>query len=127
MQLRMKNLNIYGIHLKIHVLEGAGFTKNQYRGRDCLKRGRTSTVCKFKEGLGKEEEGVFKGELIPQCTLYGSKGYSKLVTKKWQWENDGVRKSDDTIHTHTHTKDKYRNFLNYSDRHGAKKRPYSEN
>ena len=82
MQLKIKNLNIYGIHLKIHLLEGAGFTKNQYRGRDCLKTGGLGQFANLRRGIGKEEEGVFKGELIPQCTLYGSKGYSKLVTKK---------------------------------------------
>ena len=59
MQLKIKNLNIYGIHLKIHLLEGAGFTKNQYRGRDCVKRGKTWTVCKFKEGDWQRRGGYF--------------------------------------------------------------------
>ena len=36
--------------------------KNQYRGGDCLKRGRNWTVCRFKGGLGKKEGGgVFEG------------------------------------------------------------------
>ena len=54
-----------------------GFTKNRYRGDDCLKRtggGGAWTVCRFKEGLGKKEGGgggggVFEGGLTPQCTL----------------------------------------------------------
>ena len=37
MDLRMKNFNITGIHWKIRFLGGA-FTKNQYRGANCLKK-----------------------------------------------------------------------------------------
>ena len=37
----MKNFNIFGVHVKIRVLQGrgGGFTKNQYIVWDCLKRG----------------------------------------------------------------------------------------
>ena len=55
MGLRMKN--ILGVHWKIWLLgEGGGvggFTKNQYRRRDCLKRG-VWIVCIFKGGLVKK-------------------------------------------------------------------------
>ena len=60
MRLRMKNFNIFAVHWKIQI-SGGGFTKNQYRGRGCLKRG-AFAVCRFKRGLGKKEEvGVFEG------------------------------------------------------------------
>ena len=51
MRLRMKNLNIMGVHWK-----------RIYRGELPEKWG---TVCRFKEGLVKKEGGV-----IPQCTLW---------------------------------------------------------
>ena len=38
-----------------------GFTKNQYLGRNCLKRG-AWTVCQFKGEAGKKEGGDFEGE-----------------------------------------------------------------
>ena len=64
MVLRMKNVNILGVHWKIWFSGGGGFTKNQYRGgEDCLKKG-ALIVCQFKEGggLGKKEGGgVFEG------------------------------------------------------------------
>ena len=65
----MKNFNIFGVHGKTRVLRdggggggGGGHKKPVYRG-DCLKRGGGAwTVCRFKEGLGKKEEGsVFEG------------------------------------------------------------------
>ena len=58
----MKNFNVFGVYGKIGVLEG-GCSKNQYIGKDCLKRGGGAwTVCRFKGGGGlgnKEEVGVF--------------------------------------------------------------------
>ena len=57
----MKNFNILGVHRKIQVLRGE-FTKNQYIGRDCLKRGVAWTVSGFKGRLGKKEGGgVYEG------------------------------------------------------------------
>ena len=38
MGLRVKNFNAMGVHGKVLFL-GAGFTKNQYRWRNCLKTG----------------------------------------------------------------------------------------
>ena len=38
MGLRMKNLNIFGVHWKIGFLGGSSW-KNQYRGRNHLKKG----------------------------------------------------------------------------------------
>ena len=60
----MRNFNILGFHWKIQLL--GGFTKKQYRGGDCLKRG-AWTVCQYiRGGLGKKEGGgVFEGWLIP--------------------------------------------------------------
>ena len=52
-----------------------GFTKNQYRGDDCLKRAGGSACAQFGNLRGRgglKERVVFflgGGELIPQCTL----------------------------------------------------------
>ena len=65
----MKNFNNFGVHWKIQFLAGGGFTKKQYRGGDCLKRG-AWTVFRFKE------EGACQGRgglMIPQCTLCSEK------------------------------------------------------
>ena len=58
----MKNFNNFGVHWKFNFKLGGGFTKKQYRGGDCLKRG-AWTVWKFKEeGVWQEREGgVFEG------------------------------------------------------------------
>ena len=59
MGLRMKNVNILGVHRKIWLI-GAEFTKNKYRGGNCLKRG-AWTVYGFKGrggGGGGKKEGV---------------------------------------------------------------------
>ena len=45
-----------GVHWKIQFL--GEFMKNQYIGGSCLKGG-TSTVCKFKSGLGEKKEWCF--------------------------------------------------------------------
>ena len=46
-----KNFDIFGVHVKIRVLEGGFYEKPIYKG-NCLKRG-AWTVCRFKgEGLG---------------------------------------------------------------------------
>ena len=39
MRLKMKNLNILGVHWKMWLLKGVGFTKNQYRGGIAQKGG----------------------------------------------------------------------------------------
>ena len=62
MGLKMKNVNIMGVHQ--FLVEG-GHKKIIYI-RNCLKRG----LGQFAGGLAKNrEEGVFEGGLIPQCTL----------------------------------------------------------
>ena len=71
MGLSMKNLDVkYALKNPIFT-GGGGFTKKQYKGGNCLKRG-AWTVCRLKEGLGENEGVVFfmggGGELIPQCT-----------------------------------------------------------
>ena len=66
-----------GVHWKIRLLRvGGGSRKTNIDGGDCLKRGGAWAVCWFKErGLGKKEEGgVFKGGLKPQC-LYKKQTY----------------------------------------------------
>ena len=57
-----------GVHWKIQFL--GEFMKNQYIGGSCLKGG-TSTVCKFKSGLGEKKECVFEegGIDIPMHTM----------------------------------------------------------
>ena len=63
MRLRMKNFNIMGVHRKIQFSEGR-FTKKQYIGGNCLKRGGgTWTACRFKEGAWKKSGwgGIFEG------------------------------------------------------------------
>ena len=60
---RMKNFNVLGVYGKIGVLEG-GCSKNQYIGKDCLKRGGggldSLQMWGGGGGLGnKEEVGVF--------------------------------------------------------------------
>ena len=46
-----------------------GFTKNQYRGGDCLKRG-LGQFANLRRGLGKKNGGgVCEVGLILQCTL----------------------------------------------------------
>ena len=59
--LRIKNLNITGVHQKIQFLGRGGVTKNQYIGGNCLKRG-TWTVCRFNGGLAKIRGVVFLRE-----------------------------------------------------------------
>ena len=45
----MKNYKIFGSSLKNPPFRRE-FRKNQYRGGDCLKRGRAWTVCRFEGG-----------------------------------------------------------------------------
>ena len=60
MGLRLKNIDIMGVHWKIWFLREA-LHENQYTGGGCLKRGAWS-VCRFKKGLGKKRgDGVFEG------------------------------------------------------------------
>ena len=67
MQLRMKNLNIFGVHWAIQLLgQGGGGSQKAHIEGDCLKRGEDfdSLVWQFKRGLGKKEgSGVFEGVL----------------------------------------------------------------
>ena len=54
----MKNLDVkYALKNPIFT-GGGGFTKKQYKGGNCLKRG-AWTVCRLKEGLGENEGVVF--------------------------------------------------------------------
>ena len=53
MELTMKN---YKGSLKIKFLVSEGFTKYQYVGENCLKRG-AWIVCRFRRGLDKNEKG----------------------------------------------------------------------
>ena len=59
----MKNFNIFGVHGKIQVLDG-GFMKNQYIGRDCLKRGGL-------DSLHISVGGVFEGGWYPNAHYDG--------------------------------------------------------
>ena len=53
--------------------------KNQYRGRDCLKRG-TWTVCQFKGSLATKMEGVFlRGVDTPMHTIPTAFKHTGLV------------------------------------------------
>ena len=54
----MKNFNIFGVHGKIRVLEG-GFTKNQYIGGDCLKKGELGHFADLRRGLARERVWCF--------------------------------------------------------------------
>ena len=88
MWLRMKNLNILGVHWKIRILV-RGFTKKQYREGDCPKRG-AWTICKFKRGLGKKEGVVFlRGVDTPMHTMTTSIFVSismKQFSKSINWK-----------------------------------------
>ena len=70
MVLRMKNFNILGVRSKIQLL-GVGFTKNQNRRKNFLKR-RPWTVGQFKGGQARKSRAVFlRGRgLISQSTLF---------------------------------------------------------
>ena len=74
MVLRMKNLNVFGVHWKIQLLEGDS-RKTNIEGGLSKKKG-AWTVCQFDGELCKKEGGdvleVGGGEvdtLIPQYTL----------------------------------------------------------
>ena len=74
MVLRMKNLNVFGVHWKIQLLEGDS-RKTNIEGGLSKKKG-AWIVCQFDGELCKKEGGdvleVGGGEvdtLIPQCTL----------------------------------------------------------
>ena len=47
MELKMKNLNITGVHWKIWFLGWGVFMKNQYIGGNCQKWGGAWTVCRL--------------------------------------------------------------------------------
>ena len=70
MVLRMKNVNVTGVHWKIRFLEGF-HEKPIYRGELPQKGGRGAwTVCRFKRGLDKKEGGgVFEGDDTPMHTV----------------------------------------------------------
>ena len=75
MGLRIKNFDILGVPWKIWLL-GGQFTKNQYRGRDCLKRRGAWIVSRFKGGAWEEGGGwcFWKVGLIPRWTLLSLTG-----------------------------------------------------
>ena len=60
MVLRMKRFNIFGVHWKIWLLgaRGSGVMKNQYRGRNCLKRG-LRQFADLRGGLARKRRMVF--------------------------------------------------------------------
>ena len=60
-----------GVHGKIWVLE-EGFTKNQYIGGDCLKRGFGQFADLRQGGLARKKVFLSGGGLTPQCTLCNS-------------------------------------------------------
>ena len=68
----MKTFNILGVHWRIQLL--GGFTKNQYRGENCLRMRGGWTVCQFKGGLARKRGGaggVFeRGIDTPMYTHY---------------------------------------------------------
>ena len=75
MELRMRNVNILGVHWKIRFLGERGRsrktnTKGWGGGRDCLKM-EAWTVCRFK-GRGQEIEGwCLRGVVnTPMHTMY---------------------------------------------------------
>ena len=84
-----------GVHWKIQFL--GEFMKNQYIGGSCLKGG-TSTVCKFKSGLGEKKEWCFwgGGGLISQCTLWvrwGHRDFEKwgeILVRRDGFETEGL-------------------------------------
>ena len=55
-----------GLHWKIWFIWGRFHEKPMYRGGLPEKR-RAWTVCRFKRGLGKKEEGVFEGGWCPNA------------------------------------------------------------
>ena len=57
MGLRLKNVNIMEGLLKNPIFRVGELTKNQYIRENCLKRGATWTVCRFKKGLGEKKGG----------------------------------------------------------------------
>ena len=69
----MKNFNIFGVHGKIRVLEG-GFTKNQYIGGDCLKKGELGQFADLRRGLARERVWCFWGK---EC-WYSSAHYEDM-------------------------------------------------
>ena len=71
MGLRMKNLNILGVHGKIRVLEGQFHEKPIYRG-DCLKRGGGGfeQFADLRGGLARKRGVVFlRGVDTPMHTI----------------------------------------------------------
>ena len=93
MVLRMKIFHILGFTEKSD-FEG-GFTKNQYRRGDCLKR-QAWTVYRFKGGGAwhKRGSGVFEGGSIPQCTIWSVMKFCIIaillcLNKFHIWENSG--------------------------------------
>ena len=64
MELKMKNLNIMGVHWKIWFLEEGVHKKTIYSGGDCLKRRGLRQFSDLREGEGldkKEGSRIFEG------------------------------------------------------------------
>ena len=71
-----------GVHWKIQLL--GGFTKNQYRGGDCLKRGGLNSLSIYKGGgVARKKEVFLRGDWYPN-THYesGAKFEEKLFCFK---------------------------------------------
>ena len=73
MVLRMKNVNILGVHWKNWTFKGGGVTKNQYRSGVRLNKGGGLRQFANIRGDLERKGAVFLrggvGELIPRCTL----------------------------------------------------------
>ena len=74
MGLRMKNVNIVGIHRKI-CFSGGGFTKNQYRGGIAWEERGAWTVWDLSRGFPRKREGGW----YPNAHY----AYTKLKVKLW--------------------------------------------
>ena len=65
---------VVGVYWKIWFLGGAGFLKNQYIGRNCLKRRGLGQFPDLRGGgeLGKKEGGWYPNAHYVQCHMLGS-------------------------------------------------------
>ena len=58
MGLKIKNFGVLGVHWKIRLL-GGEFTKNRYRGGDCLKREGLGQFADLRGGLARKRGWCF--------------------------------------------------------------------
>ena len=100
MWLWMKNFLIIGFHWKVRFL-GEGYTKNQYIGGSCLKKG-VGQFADLRGAWQKEGDSVFEGVLIPQFTLCESTLYSYLNVKELlAWNRQDIWSLGDWNQTRT--------------------------